>query len=82
MPAKLISVQLETNDVNPDGVAFYAYFDGECPSSPGVKALKAASALDGATPLSLEHERRDWEEVPNALSRGAGLRRYYAGSAA
>lgn len=77
--AKLVSVKLETNDWNPDGVAWFAYFEGE-PTEDELdpervfadrSLVEAASLgwdLDDDTPA---------EECPTDLSRRAGLRRYF-----
>jgi hypothetical protein len=77
---RLLAVQLETCHANSDGTAWYAYFNAEQPKPPSGTVLVVAAKKDGA-PLSLVHNRSEWEEVPNALSEAANLRRYYAGAA-
>lgn len=80
---KLIAVQAETCHHNPDGIAWYAYYDGEPELVFGTdeaeSAFKAeigsAAKKDGA-PMGLEFEDAGQDEAPNALSEHAGLRRY------
>ncbi len=82
--ATLIAVQLETSHANAGGTAWYAYLehaaDGACEAVlAGRHALRAAARQDGA-PLGLEFDGPP-VEVPSALSRRAGLRRYWVASA-
>lgn len=81
--AKLIAVQAETCHHNPDGIAWYAYYEGEPElvfETDGAEAafkaeIEAAAKKDGA-PMGLEFEGSGQDEAPNALSEHAGLRRY------
>jgi hypothetical protein len=76
--AQLVYVQLETSDYNPDGVAWYAYFDGEPTKDELGKVFDNKTLVDGA-PLGYELE--DAEELPSPLSKHTGLRRYYVAMA-
>ncbi len=84
---KLVAVQLETCHANSDGTAWYGYFTGPVefeeedtlPADESVIEEVEAAVEKSSDPLSIEVE--DWEEVPNALSRHTGLRRYYVGAA-
>ena len=80
--SKLVAVQLETCHANTDGTAWYAYFTGEFPEDNFkiLKEIEKAAKEDGA-PLGVEIEEDSVEEVPNALSKHTGLRRYYVGAA-
>ena len=62
--AKLISVKLETCHANSDGVAWYAYFEGD----PTEDELTVEAVFED-------------EEVPDRLSKHAGLRRYFVSPA-
>lgn len=83
--AKLICVQLETCHANDDAVAWYAYFkqtDDEVPIENENSKEAVRNAIEEEGPLGLdEDEDCDWEEVPNKLSKYAGLRRFYVGGA-
>jgi hypothetical protein len=80
-PAKLISIQLETNHHNSSSVAWYAYFKGE-QALPPSEAFIEAAMNSTKEDLSLdEYDPSSWEEVPTTLSRSSGLRRYYVGGA-
>ncbi len=84
MDKLLVAVRLETCHANTDGTAWYAYFDGvdladlQTRSSFWRKIMRAAAKADGA-PLGVDFEEP--EEVPNELSKHAGLKRYYVGGA-
>jgi hypothetical protein len=76
---KLVAVQLETCHANHDATAWYAYYNG--PVGYHLRdEVEAAAKKDGA-PLGLDFEADSVEEVPNALSKHAGLKRYYVGGA-
>ena len=77
MSAKLLTVQLETNHHNSDGVAWYAYFDGK-PNLKELKQVYKQESLWEKAPLG--RENCPAEEAPNLLSAGAGLRRYLVAS--
>lgn len=76
--AKLVAVQLETCHANNDATAWYAYYDGPAGDFDRT-AIERAAEKDGA-PLNCDFDN-DPEEAPNALSRHAGLRRYWVASA-
>lgn len=73
--AKLIYVQLETCHANTDGVAWYAYFEGE-PTEEELDTCFDNDDLVEKAPLGRLDEGDPKEEVPNPLSRATGLRRY------
>jgi hypothetical protein len=79
--AKLIYVQLETYHNNTDGVAWYAYFDGE----PTRAELEAC--FDDRNKVRSERLGRLEEpppfptEAPSPLSAAAGFRRYFVDGA-
>lgn len=77
---KLIYVQLETCHANPDGVAWYAYFDGP----PTVEDLESAfddeSKVEQGSLGRLDFDEGP-EEVSSPLSQAAGFRRYYVSAA-
>lgn len=80
--ANLVYVQLETLDDNPGAVGWYAYFDGE----PDVDDLDRAFEDRGKVgPAALGWDEITYEnargEVPNPLSRHAGLRRWFVANA-
>jgi hypothetical protein len=90
---KLVAVQAETNHHNTDGIAWYAYYEGEPDWSlfedddlvTAWKAeIEAAAKKDGA-PMGFDWDIFEAEglqdEVPSVLSERAGLRRYYVGQA-
>ncbi len=86
---KLVAVQLETNDHNTDGVAWFAYVEGKT-TSKQAQALAERAYDDEESP---EFEELisggalgadfscDPEELPNALSKYAKLRRFYVAHA-
>lgn len=76
--AQLITVTLETCHANTDGVAWYAYFEGE-PTEDELDAAFEDESLVENVPLG--HEEDEAEEVPNRLSKHAGLRRYCVAAA-
>ena len=92
MATKILAVQLETNCANIDGVAWYAYCDGDLRVSDYASeasyrdAVKKLAEADGS-PLSLSFneniepvetfETFEPVEVPNPLSKATGLRRYW-----
>ena len=82
---RLVALQLETCHANTNGTAWYAYVEGE--GTPSQAQSLAGEAYQGHdadrvenAPLSAEFVA-DPEEVPNALSRHTGLRRYYVAAA-
>lgn len=79
----IVAVQLETCHANTDGTAWYAYSTEPLPTGPLSadlrKEIVRLAKKDGA-PLSPAFED-DPEEVPSALSKAAGLRRYYVACA-
>lgn len=83
--AKLIFVQLESCHANSDGVAWYAYFEGEpTADETGVPAVFADESIREGGPLGWDgDDEYDTvpEEVPNPLSKHAGLRRYFVSPA-
>jgi hypothetical protein len=81
---KLVAVQLETCHANTDGSAWYGYFDGPVSLDDDDLGDALERELEEAVEKSdapLGIEVGDWEEVPSALSKYAGLRRYYVGAA-
>jgi hypothetical protein len=81
MMVKLVAVQLETCHANTDGTAWYAYLTEPTTLWDELfEEIEDAAEKDGA-PVGIEIEENDIEEVPNALSRHAGLRRFYVGAA-
>lgn len=82
--AQLLSVQLESCHHNLDGSSFYAYFKGE-PTKEELETCLNDPALIEASGLSPDKDEEfpvSPEEVPNLLSKAAGLRRYYVSEAA
>jgi hypothetical protein len=79
--AKLIDVRLEACDANPDGVAFYAYFEGEPSEEDLDRAHGTCSEVPGPLGPADWEEPEDRKEAPNALSEHAGLRRWYVSAA-
>lgn len=79
--AKLVYVQLETVEENRAGVAWYAYFEGE-PDSDDLDQV-----FDDPSKVCEAHIGPDFtyeeyrQEVPNPLSKHAGLRRWYVSAA-
>ena len=76
--AKLIYVQLETCHDNTDGVAWYAYWEGR-PTEEQLLASFDDGSLVGGGPLGWDGVHP--EEVPNPLSRHAGLTRWFLSQA-
>lgn len=77
--AKLICVQLETCHANQDGVAWYAYYEGEPTPEELLHAFDDESLVEKCGLGRLGEDRS--EEVPNLLSERAGLRRYFVDAA-
>ncbi len=91
---KLVAVQLETCHANTDGTAWYGYFTAKIASVKPYRAeIRRKAKRDGA-PLGVDFDdayeesdgldlRKDGkaELVQNALSRHAGLFRYYVAGA-
>ena len=93
--AKLIYVQLETCHDNTDGVAWYAYWEGRPteeqllaawyaywegrPTEEQLLASFDDGSLVGGGPLGWDGVHP--EEVPNPLSRHAGLTRWFLSQA-
>lgn len=75
----LKAVQLETLHDEPDAVAFYAYVDGEYDADEVRRALEddEDERVQGGA-LSPGPTLPKGKEVPNALSRATGLRRFLA----
>ena len=76
-----ICTQLENCHHNDAGDAVYAYFREEPTKNDWKAALR--STCDGNIGLIREEADKweDREEVPTALSRAAGFKRYYLGGA-
>ena len=76
--AQLITVRLETCHANSDGVAWYAYYEGQPTDDELEDAFADRSLVEEG---NLGWEEGDQEEVPNRLSEHAGLQRYYVAMA-
>jgi hypothetical protein len=78
----LVTVQLETNHANSDGVAWYAYFS-EKPTGEDLEFVFDYPDKIVDTALDWDFEEVGFEavEIPNLLSKHAGLHRYYVADA-
>lgn len=81
---KIVALRLETCHANPDGVAWYAYVEGDEPPSFDAGELRRLANEDTG-PLGIETfgETGDKPEevgVDEAITR-PGLRRFWVGSA-
>ena len=83
-PGWLVSLKLETCHANSDGVAWYAYTHGVLTDTQELEALyeddTAVFECDGGA-LGVDEWEKVPTEVPNALTRATGLRRWYVASA-
>jgi hypothetical protein len=86
--AKLVCVQMETNDHNTDGVAWFAYVDGKMTAHEAQRLAEGVydsedpdnDDLVAGGPLGADFSC-DPEELPNALSQYTKLTRFYVADA-
>ena len=78
-------MKLETCHANSDGVAWYAYFEGDPTEDElTVEAVFEDEEVREGGPLGWDSEDEydtEAEEVPDRLSKHAGLRRYFVSPA-
>lgn len=77
--SKLIAVRLEPDHQNTNACSFYAYFEGgACDLDQVNEAFENEDdRLEGGALSPTEELSDGTEEVPNALTRATGLRRFF-----
>lgn len=75
----MIAVRLEPDHQTPEALSFYAYFDGEFDGNQVNEAVENEedARYEGGALSPSEEWSDGTEEVPNAITRATGLRRFF-----